>query len=303
MKAIVIHETGGPEVLRYEEVDRPEPAEGEVLIAVRAASVNPIDWKQRGSMEPDKLPAILGRDVSGVVEVSRADGFSEGDEVFGWAASGGYAEYATGPADGIARKPPEVSFEVAAAIPVAGITAWQALFDKAGLESGQRALIAGAAGGVGHMAVQFAAKVAGAHTIGTGSGRNRDFVLGLGATEFVDYTEQDVASAVSDADVVLDTVGGDVTATVVPTLREGGVIVTIASAPPEDAAAERGGRAVLHVTNQSAEQLAQVAELIAAGTVRMEIAEVFGLSDAARAHELSESGHVRGKIVLRPLDR
>src|SRR5256714_1903472 len=165
MKAIVIHETGGPEVLRYEDVDRPEPGEGEVLIAVRAASVNPIDWKQRGSMEPDKLPAILGRDVSGVVEVSRADGFSEGDEVFGWTASGGYAEYATGPAAGIARKPPEVSFEVAAAIPVAGITAWQALFDKAGLESGQRALIAGAAGGVGHMAVQFAAKVAGAHTI------------------------------------------------------------------------------------------------------------------------------------------
>jgi NADPH:quinone reductase-like Zn-dependent oxidoreductase len=299
MKAVVIHETGGPEVLRYEDVDRPEPSEGEVLIAVRAASVNPIDWKQRGSLAPDKLPAILGRDISGVVEVSRVEGFSEGDEVFGWAPSGGYAEYATASPPGLAKKPPEVSFEVAAAIPVAGITAWQALFDKAGLEAGQRALIAGAAGGVGHLAVQLAARVAGAYTIGTGSTRNRDFVLGLGATEYVDYTEQDVSAAVSDIDVVLDTVGGDVTATAVPTLREGGVIVTIASAPPEEAAAERGARAMLHVTSARAGQLEHLAELIAAGTVQIELSEVLALSDAARAHELSESGHVRGKIVLR----
>jgi NADPH:quinone reductase-like Zn-dependent oxidoreductase len=299
VKAIVIHETGGPEVLRYEDVDRPEPGDGEVLIAVRAASVNPIDWKQRASMEADKLPAILGREISGVVEVSRADGFSDGDEVFGWALSGGYAEYATASPEGLAKKPTEVSFEVAAAIPVAGLTAWQALFDKAGLESGQRALIAGAAGGVGHMAVQFAAKVAGAHTIGTGSSRNHDFVLGLGAAEYVDYTQQNVAEAVADVDVAFDTVGGEVTATLVPTLREGGIIVTIASAPPEDAAAERGARAVLHVTNPDPEQLARVAELIAAGTVRVELSDVIPLSDAARAHELSESGHTRGKIVLR----
>jgi NADPH:quinone reductase-like Zn-dependent oxidoreductase len=298
VKAIVIHETGGPEVLRYEDVDRPEPGDGEVLIAVRAASINPIDWKQRRSMEADKLPAILGRDISGVVEVSRADGFSEGDEVFGWALSGGYAEYATASAGGIAKKPTEVSFEAAASIPVAGMTAWQALFDKARLESGQRALISGAAGGVGHLAVQFAAKVAGAHTIGTGSSRNHDFVLGLGAAEYVDYTRQSVAEAVSDVDVALDTVGGEVTATLVPTLREGGIIVTIASAPPEDAAAERGARAVLHVTNPDPEQLARVAELIAAGTVRVELSDVIPLSDAARAHELSESGHTRGKLVL-----
>src|SRR5256885_8924141 len=135
MKAIVIHETGGTEVLRYEDVDRPEPGEGEVLIAVRAASVNPIDWKQRGSMEPDELPAILGRDVSGVVEVSRADGFSEGDEVFGWTASGGYAEYATGPAAGVARKPPEGSVQAAAASSPARITAWAALLRNARVPS------------------------------------------------------------------------------------------------------------------------------------------------------------------------
>jgi NADPH:quinone reductase-like Zn-dependent oxidoreductase len=299
MRAVVIHEAGGPGVLQYEEAERPEPGEGEVLVAVRAASVNPIDWKQRSSMEADKLPAILGRDISGVVEASRADGFAEGDEVFGWALSGGYAEYATASAEGIAKKPPEVSFEAAACIPVAGITAWQALFDKASLQSGQRVLIAGAAGGVGHLAVQFAAKVAGARTIGTGSARNRDFVLGLGAAEFVDYTQEDVASAVSDVDVAFDTVGGETTPTLVPTLRDGATIVTIASAPPEDAAAERGARAVLHVTSPNPEQLARVAQLIAEGTVRMEIAEVLPLSDAARTQEQSEAGHTRGKLVLR----
>jgi NADPH:quinone reductase-like Zn-dependent oxidoreductase len=296
MHAVVIHEGGGPEVLQYEEVERPEPGDGEVLIRVRAASVNPTDWKERRSAEADKLPTILGHDVSGTVEVSRADDFSEGDEVFGWAQSGGYAEFAT--ASTIARKPPGVTFEQAAAIPVAGITAWQALFEKAGLEAGQTALIAGAAGGVGHFAVQFAAHVAGARTISTGSSRNRDFVLGLGAAEFVDYTQQDVAGAVSDADVVLDAVGGDTTATLVPTLGEGGVIVTIASAPPEDAARERGARAVLHVSSQNPEQLARVAELVAAGDVRVEVSEVLPLSEAHRAHELSESGHTRGKIVL-----
>jgi NADPH:quinone reductase-like Zn-dependent oxidoreductase len=297
VKAIVIHEAGGPDVLRYEDVDRPEPGDGEVLIAVRAASVNPIDWKQRGSLDAEKLPAILGRDVSGVVEESRAEGFSKGDEVFGWAASGGYAEYATGPAGEIAKKPPEVSFETAACIPVAGVTAWQALFDKGGLESGQTALIAGASGGVGHFAVQFAHH-AGARAVGTASGRNRDFVLGLGADEFVDYTAQDVREAVSGVDLAFDTVGGDVTATLVPTLREGGAIVTIASAPPEEAAAERGARAIMHVTSQDSEQLTRIAGLVVAGDVRIEISEVMPLDEVRRAHELSESGHVRGKIVL-----
>jgi NADPH:quinone reductase-like Zn-dependent oxidoreductase len=298
MHAIVIHETGGPEVLQYEEVERPEPSDGEVLIRVRAASVNPIDWKNRRGMSAEDLPAVLGREVSGTVEISRADGFSEGDEVFGWSASGGYAEFSTASAGALAKKPAGVTFEQAAAIPVAGVTAWQGLFDKGGLDSGQTALIAGAAGGVGHLAVQFAKRVAGARTIGTGSSRSREFVLGLGADEFVDYTQQDVAESVNDVDVALDTVGGDVTQTVVPILREGGIIVTIASAPPEDAARQRGARAVLHVTSPNPDHLARVAELVASGEVRMEISEVLPLSEAQRAHELSESGHTRGKIVL-----
>jgi NADPH:quinone reductase-like Zn-dependent oxidoreductase len=298
MHAVVIHETGGPDVLRYEEVERPEPGDGEVLIRVRAASVNPVDWKRRRELDEDQLPAVLGMDVSGTVERSRAEGFAEGDEVFGMAASGGYAEFATAPAGVIAKKPAGVSHEQAAAIPVAGMSAWQALFDRGGLERGQTALVAGAAGGVGHFAVQFA-RHAGARTIGTGSSRNRDFVLGLGADEFVDYTQQDVPDAVSGVDVALDTVGGETTGTLLPTLREGGILVTIAAAPPEEAAKERGVRAELLVMSPNPDQLAEIAELVAKGVVQVEIAEVFPPTEVQRAHELSESGHTRGKIILR----
>ena len=297
MHAVVTHETGGPEVLSYEEAERPEPSDGEVLIRVRAASVNPVDWKYRRGLAERDLPAVLGNDVSGTVEVSRADGFDEGDEVFGVVSSGGYAEFATSSAEQIARKPAGVSHEQAAAIPVAGVTAWQALFDRGGLERGQTALVAGAAGGVGHFAVQFA-RHAGARAVGTGSSRNRDFVLGLGAEEYIDYTQQDASEAVSDVDVVFDTVGGDATAPLVPTLREGGIIVTIAGAPPEDAARERGARAELLVASPNPEHLARIAELVDAGDVRVEIAETLPLTEVRRAHELSESGHTRGKIVL-----
>ncbi|TMK64400.1 MAG: NADP-dependent oxidoreductase [Actinobacteria bacterium] len=299
MQAVVVHETGGPEVLVLEEADRPEPGDGEVLVKVRAASVNPIDWKYRRGIAQRELPAVLGNDISGTIESSRAEGFAEGDDVFGWAASGGYADFATASADTIARKPDGVTHEQAAGIPVAGLTAWQALFDRGGLDAGQTALIAGAAGGVGHFAVQLA-KHAGARVIGTGSSRNREFVLELGADEYVDYTQQDVAAAVSDVDLAFDTVGGDTTQSLVPTLREGGVIVTIANAPPEDAARERHARAELLVTSPSSDQLARVAELVGSGEVRVEIAEVLPLTEVRRAHELNESGHTRGKIILTP---
>jgi NADPH:quinone reductase-like Zn-dependent oxidoreductase len=297
MQAVVLHETGGPDVLRLEETERPEPGDGELLIKVRAASVNPIDWKFRRGLADKQLPAVLGSDVSGTVEVSRAEGFAEGDEVFGFVASGGYAEFATAPAALTAKKPTGVSYEQAAAIPVAGLTAWQALFDRGGLERGQTALIAGAAGGVGHFAVQFA-KLAEARVIGTGSSRNRDFVLGLGAEQYVDYTQQDVAEAVSGVDVAFDTVGGETTQSLLPAVREGGILVTIAGAPPTDAARERGVRAELLVMSPSSEQLTRIADLVAAGDVRVELAEVIPLAEVQRAHELSESGHTRGKIVL-----
>jgi NADPH:quinone reductase-like Zn-dependent oxidoreductase len=272
MRAVLVHETGNPDVLRIEDAERPQPGEGEALIRVRAASVNPIDWKYRR-------------------------GFAEDDEVFGIATSGGYAEFAIAPAATLARKPAGVSYEQAAAIPVAGLTAWQALFDRGGLEPGQTALIAGAAGGVGHLAVQFA-KHAGARAIGTGSSRNRDFVLGLGADEYLDYTQQDVAEAAGGVDVAFDTVGGETTGSLLPTLREGGILVTIAGAPPEEAARELGLRAELLVMSPNSEQLSRIAELVKAGDVRVELAETVPLAEVRRAHELSESGHTRGKIIL-----
>jgi NADPH:quinone reductase-like Zn-dependent oxidoreductase len=299
MRAIRIHETGGPDVLREEEVARPEPGDGEVLIRVRAASVNAIDWKYRAGVAEKALPAVLGNDISGVVEASRSDAFADGEEVFGMAATGGYAEYAASPAALLARKPGGISHEQAAALPVAGMTAWQALFDRGGLQRGQTALIAGAAGGVGHLAVQFAHH-AGARAIGIGSTRNRDFVLGLGADDYVDYTKQDVSEAVSGVDVAFDAIGGATTAALAPTLREGGVLVTIANMPPEDAAGERGARAEMMIMSPSSELLARIGDLVASGEIRVELTETLPFSEVRRAHELSESGHVRGKIVLRP---
>lgn len=297
MKAARIHETGGPDVLSVEEVDTPEPGEGELLVRVKAASVNPVDWKYRRGDVPSELPITPGRDVAGTVEISRADAFAEGDAVLANVPGGGYAEFAAAAAHSAARKPDALTWEQAAALPVAGMTAWQALFDRGGLEAGQTALIAGAAGGVGHLAVQFA-KHAGARVIGTGSARNRDFVLGLGADEYVDYTEQDVSEAVSGVDVAFDTVGGETTEALVPTVREGGAVVTIASAPPEESARARGVRAELLVMSPDPEQLARIAGLVAEGAVEVEIAEVIPFSEARRAHEISESGHVRGKLVL-----
>jgi NADPH:quinone reductase-like Zn-dependent oxidoreductase len=298
MRAVVMRRTGDPDVLAIEELPPPEPAEGEVLIRVRAAAVNPIEWKFRRGLIPKELPAVLGSDISGSIEVSRAPGLEVGEDVFGIAASGGYAELATSPAALIARKPTALSDEQAAALPVAGLAAWQALFDRGGLERGQTVLIAGAAGGVGHLAVQFA-KHAGAHVIGTGSAGSREYVLGLGADEYLDYASADVAEVAGTADVVFDTVGGETTESLLVALREGGILVTIAGAPPQEAAQARGVRAELLIMSPSNEQLARIAELVAAGEVHVEIAEVLPLSEVGRAHELSESGHTRGKLILR----
>jgi NADPH:quinone reductase-like Zn-dependent oxidoreductase len=297
MRAVLVAETGGPEVLRLQETEPPEPGDGEVLIEVHAAAVNPIDWKFRRGLVPKQLPAVLGSDVSGTVARSRAQGFAEGDDVFGFAASGAYAELARARAGDIAPKPAGLSHEQAAALPVSGLTAWQALFDRGGLQRGQSALIAGGAGGVGHVAVQFA-KHAGAQVIATGSPRNRDFVLGLGADRFLDYTHEEPAALAGSVDLAFDTVGGETTAGLLPAVREGGALVTIAGAPPEQAAGERGVRAELLIMSSSSQQLQEVARLVAAGEVHVEIAQRIPLAEIARAHELSESGHVRGKIVI-----
>ncbi|HEX4563351.1 MAG TPA: NADP-dependent oxidoreductase [Solirubrobacteraceae bacterium] len=297
MRAVVIDETGGPEVLQLRDVERGVPGDGEVLIEVHAASVNPMDWKRRQGTAQVTLPAVLGSDVSGTIVESRAEGFAEGDDVFGFAASGAYAEFAVTRGAIIAHKPEALTHAQAAALPVAGLTAWQALFDRAQLARGQAAVIAGAAGGVGHLAVQLA-KHAGAVVTGIGSANNRDFVLGLGADRYVDYTREAPADAVTDADVAFDAVGGEVTATLLETVREGGILVTIANAPPEQQAQERGARAELLVMSANAEQLAALADLLAGGEIRVEVSRTFPLAEVAEAHRLSESGHTRGKIVL-----
>jgi NADPH:quinone reductase-like Zn-dependent oxidoreductase len=296
MRAAQIQQTGGPEVLEVTDVDAPRPGDGEVLIAVKAASVNPLDYKIRSGDREVPLPAVLGIDVSGVVEESNSPEHSAGDEVFGIAASGSYAEKATAAAAMVASKPSGISHEQAAAIPVAGNTAWQALFETGGLQEGQTVLIAGASGGVGHFAVQFA-RNAGARVIGSASGRNREFVESLGADEFVDYTEQDVGEAVSNADLVFDTVGGNTTAGLVPALAKGGVLVTIAGEPPADAAADRGARAELLIGSPDAAVLAKIADQVASGEVRIEI-ETLPLEEIRKAHEQIESGRTRGKIVI-----
>lgn len=296
MRAAVMHETGGPEVLRVEDAPDPELGEGEVLVRVHAASVNPIDYKSRSGAREVPLPAILGSDVSGVVERSDSASFASGDAVFGL-APGAYAELVRATPAMITPKPAGLSHAYAAALPVAGMTAWQALFDRGGLQGGQRVLIAGATGGVGHLALQLA-KRAGAHAIALGSTSNRDFALSLGAADYVDYTSEQVSDVVREVDLAVDAVGGAVTATLLPTLRRGGRLVTIANAAPDQQAAERNVHAEMMVMSPNLEQLAEIAALVASGELRVEIAAELPLSEVVRAHELIESGHTRGKIVL-----
>ena len=297
MLAAIVRETGGPEVLHLEQTEAPEPGDGEVLVRISAAAVNPIDWKFRSGAAPKDLPAILGSDIAGTVETSRAEGFAVGDPVFGFARTGAYAEFAATPATVIAARPPELDPVHAAALPVAALTAWQALFDHGGLERAQTVLIAGAAGGVGHLAVQFA-KRAGARVIGTASARNRDHVLGLGADQFIDYTSEDVAAAATGVDVAFDTVGGDAGSALLATVRDGGVFVSIVGAGSDEEAAARGVRLERFSAKPDAAQLKEIGLLVAGGDVSVEIAEVLPFSQIARAHELSEGGHTRGKIIV-----
>ncbi|HUA66733.1 MAG TPA: NADP-dependent oxidoreductase, partial [Alphaproteobacteria bacterium] len=213
MKAVRIHQYGGPEVLAHVEMKRPTPGPNEVLINVQAASVNPVDWKLRAGYMKDvfplTFPATLGWDVSGTVEEAGADvtRFKRGDEVYALLEGGAYAEYAAARETVVARKPRTVDHIQAATVPVAGLTAWQALFEVAQLTAGQKVLIHAAAGGVGNFAVQLA-KAKGAYVIGTASGKNQDFLRELGVDEAIDYEKTRFEDAVRDVDVVLDTIGG-----------------------------------------------------------------------------------------------
>jgi NADPH:quinone reductase-like Zn-dependent oxidoreductase len=303
MQAVRFHEYGASDVLRVETAPRPEPGEGELVVRVHSAGVNPIDWKYRAGylreFMPLELPHIPGFDLSGtVVEVGAGvSDFSTGDEVFG-RGSGTYAEYAVAPATTLAPKPAALSFDQAATLAIGGVTAWASLFEAAKLEPGQRLLVHGGAGGVGSFAVQLG-RWKGAHVIATASTGNLDLVRRLGADEVIDYTAVRFEDELHDLDVVLDTVGGEVTDRSWGVLRPGGMLVVIAGTPDTDTAAARGVRTSgTQAPEVTSPILAKLAALVESGELDPQVGETFALADAARAHAASETGHGHGRIVL-----
>lgn len=310
VKAVRIHTFGGPEVLKCEEVPKPQAKSGEALVRVKAAGVNPIDWKIRSGyrkeMLQDKLPLILGVDMAGVIEET-GDGvkdFKPGDAVYSYTGSsnnGTYAQFTTVDAAALAPKPKSLDFIQAAAIPLGALVGWQTLFDIAHLERGQTVLIHGASGGVGHMAVQLA-KWKGALVIGTASARNADFLKSLGIDQVIDYHSTRFEDVLQDVDVVLDTQAGDTQRRSYKVLKKGGILVSTLGIDDPGEAAKYGVRATGFMAQPNGGELRQIARLVDEGKIRPEVTQVFSLKDVAKAHQLSETGHVRGKIVLKVSD-
>lgn len=304
MRAAVIERFGPPDVLQVRDLPEPSPAPGEVLVRVHAAGVNPIDWFTRaGTGVPvPAFPAVLGWDIAGTV-VEAGPGLPAGTSVFGLgrfpALAGGYAEYATVPAGELAVKPDTVDYVTAAAAPMVALTAWQSVFTHGRVAAGQRVLVHGAAGGVGHIAVQLAAST-GAHVIGTASARNHDVVAGLGAAEVIDYATAPVEAAVLDADVAIDPIGGETARRLLDTLRPGGVLVTLKGRDPDlERAADAAGRRLAYTyVAPAGATLAQLAEWLAGGRLRVRVDQVLPLDRAAEAHARGERGGLRGRLVL-----
>ncbi|MFT9478874.1 NADP-dependent oxidoreductase [Streptomyces sp. 11-1-2] len=329
MKAIRLHEFGGPQVLRHEEVPVPEPGPGEVLVRVRAVGINPPDWYAREGM-PDvpaelkpsmDLPLIPGTDVSGVVEAVAADvdGFAAGDEVLGLLRfptalqAGAYAEYVTAPASDFARKPAGVDHVHAAALAMSGLTAWQFLIELGhdhpspfqaaqhrpmALDREKTVLVNGAAGGVGHLALQLA-KWKGARVVAVASGAHETFLRELGADEFIDYTKERPEDVARDVDLVLDTVGGPDSRRFLRTLKRGGSLYPVYFGEFDDEEnAKLGVTVTAAQVRSNGAQLAEIGRLLADGTIRVAIDSTFPLEDARAAHERAAQGHLQGKIVL-----
>ncbi|ADB31115.1 Alcohol dehydrogenase GroES domain protein [Kribbella flavida DSM 17836] len=307
MRAVVQDRFGGPEVLILGELPDPEPGPTEILVRVRAAGVNPVDWATRaGEGMFEEPPFVLGWDVAGVVEqvgvgVTR---FRPGDDVFGMPRfplqAGAYAELVTGPSRQFARQPTALDHVEAAALPLAGLTAWQILVDLADVQPGQRVLVTAAAGGVGHLAVQIA-KARGAFVIGTARAGKHDFLRRIGLDEPIDYTRTTVADVVRDVDVVVDCLGGASSVDLMPVLRRGGLLVPVLGGVTPDiaAAAERYGvNACTLLVEPDGHALGELAALAERGLLRPEIQATYDLADAATAHEVGEQGRTRGKLVL-----
>jgi NADPH:quinone reductase-like Zn-dependent oxidoreductase len=307
MRAVRFHDYGAPDVLVVDTVSAPVPQGTDVLVRVHAAGVNPFDWKLRAGylkeFMPVELPFTPGYDLAGTVEAVGSDvtDFTLGQAVFGRGA-GSYADYAIAPATALALKPANISFDEAATIPIGGVTAWAGLFNSADLQSGQRLLVQGAAGGTGSYAVQLG-RWKGAHVIGTASTRNLEVVRSLGAEQAIDYTATPVEQAVSEVDVVLDTVGGETMEQSWRLLKPGGILVELVGMPDQEAAQRyRVRTSGVQAPPIISGILRQLAELIEAGAIRPELGTVFSLEEAAQAHRLSETGHGRGRVVLHVAD-
>ncbi|PWV56553.1 NADP-dependent oxidoreductase [Chitinophaga sp. S165] len=310
MKAIIINDFGGTDKLQYTELPEPAIKENEVLVKVNAIAINPVDVKTRAGKGvagriKNEMPIILGWDISGVVTATGSDvkEFSVGDEVFGMVNFPGhgkaYAEYVAAPASHLAKKPANVTHQQAAATTLAALTAYQALFQQAALQKGQRVLVHAAAGGVGHFVVQLAKHI-GAHVIGTSSAGNRDFVMELGADEHVDYKNQLFEEVVKDVDLVFDGVGGDMVRRSIQVVKPGGKIISIPTGVPAevvDAAKENGVNAFFFLVQSNGTDMAALADLLERGIIRPYVNH-FDFSQMDLAHQQQETGSTRGRIVL-----
>jgi NADPH:quinone reductase-like Zn-dependent oxidoreductase len=307
MHAVVQKAFGGPEVLEVAEVDRPVPLGTEVLVRVEAVGVNPVEPLIRSGQFPliGQPPFILGWDISGVIEgLEGVTRFEVGDEVYGMPffprAASAYAQYVAAPSRQLARKPPGLSHAEAAALPLAALTAWQSLVDTARLAAGQRVLIHGAGGGVGHLAVQIA-KARGAYMVGTASAAKHEFVRSLGADELIDHQTCDFTAVVGDLDVVLDSLGGEIARRSISALRPGGMLITIVGRRDVDLAG-RTRAAGRRFAGLSVEPdypgLEALAGLVDSGELRVHLQTTLPLAEAAKAHQLLESGRTTGKIAL-----
>jgi NADPH:quinone reductase-like Zn-dependent oxidoreductase len=304
MKAVRIHDFGDADVMQIDEIPTPRPGKDEVLIKVLAASVNPVDYKTRsGEFKPPgmTMPATLGRDVSGIVENVGRDvtDLKEGDEVFALLDRdhGGYAEFVVAKSDLVAQKPASVDHVHAAAVPLAALTAWQGLFDHGKLKGGERVLIHGAAGGVGHFAVQFA-KNRGAHVTATARGEDHELLRKLGADQVIDYMNERFEDRVSNVDLVLDLVAGDTQKRSWKSLRRGGRMVSTLQPPSKTDAAPREATGQSFMAKANREELEEIGRLIDEGKVKVIVDISMPIQDVRRAHEFMENAHVRGKLVL-----
>jgi NADPH:quinone reductase-like Zn-dependent oxidoreductase len=309
MKAVVIHEYGGTEVLKYEDVSRPEPQMDQIRARIVAAGVNPVDGMIRSGMfanEKRAFPIILGGDIAGVVEKvgGKITKFKVGDPIFAYVSldnSGGYAQYALVTEREAAPKPRSLTFVEAAAVPIVALTAWQALIDTAKLKSGQTVLIHGGSGGVGSFAIQIA-KARGAKVMATASTANQDFLKQLGADVAIDYTKQKFEDIAKDVDIVLDSIGKDTLARSYGVVKKGGIIVSLVARPNQTELEKHGIRGEALSVDPNSDELTEIGKLIDDEKIKVIVSQTFPLSEAIKAQQQVATGHTRGKIVLKVAD-